>query len=62
MTTIVKVEAHCNDGKEVIVQTIHGQFWHSEVLQDGESTSLYVYDTKKILVFEAQKPGEEGQA
>jgi hypothetical protein len=65
MTTTVKVEAHCASSVEVVVE-IHDDSLPGGVdvpperlvLQDGESIEPYVYDNRRIVVYE--RPKTEG--
>lgn len=61
MTTTVKVEAHCASNKEVIVLIEEGQTGSSAVLQDGEKREFYVYDARRIIVLEAEKPSVDNR-
>lgn len=49
MTTKVTIEACCNDNTEVRVAISDDK---DRVLQDGESTEVYAYDSRMIVVQE----------
>lgn len=60
MTTVVRVEAHCNASQEVVVgvrskdepgMSLH----HIRILQDGESDHRYAYGDHVIVIYEQEK-------
>ena len=57
MTTTVKIEAHCADTKEVVVDTEDsgGLSGVRAVLQNGESHVTHAYDSRRIVVYEREK-------
>lgn len=55
MTTIVKVDAHCSNAKEVVVQIAEGTTEEITVIQDGESIEKYAYDARRITIYERDK-------
>jgi hypothetical protein len=56
MTTNVKVEAHCGNDTEVIVEvTSDGQLIERSVLQDGEACEHCCYDGREVTAKEVKK-------
>jgi hypothetical protein len=57
MTTIVTIEAHCSDDKEVVIVRRGGPVIDTEIaiIQNGEKYTNYVYDGYSIETFEALK-------
>lgn len=55
MTTTITVQAHCDADTEVAISVAdkHGEAPH--VLQDGEETTVYVYDERSVTVQERAK-------
>ena len=62
MTTTVKVSAHCDPKKVQVSVGITSVGITSEgsgenhVLQDGEEREFFVYDDRKVVVQEVDKP------
>ena len=58
MTTVVTVVAGCGPDKEVrITVTEDNDIVEEAVLQDGEETIKYAYDTREVQVKEVAKSG-----
>lgn len=55
MTTSVKVMAHCSKSVEVAVE-VGSAPAENKVLQDGEETTVTIYDARSVLVYERVKP------
>lgn len=64
MTTTVKIEVHCSEDREVLVQRWNKNTEQEYILQNGDSKELYVYKEGddlgiggeyKICVFERDK-------
>lgn len=57
MTTTVKIDAHCSADKEVQVNIVDDTIGMNtqQVIQDGETLSVYAYDSRVIHVFEKPK-------
>lgn len=56
MTSSVRVAAHCASNKEVIVTVTNGDvFVEEQVLQDGESTEILIYDGRAVSSHERVK-------
>ena len=55
MTTTVKVEAHCSSDKEVLINVESDVTGEEIRIQDGETWSGSVYDSRSIIVKEVAK-------
>ena len=58
MTTTVKIEAHCSNEIEVLINVIdqHGRTNDETfTIQDGESAERFVYDGRVVTVSEITK-------
>lgn len=58
MTSIVKVQAHCSDDKEVFVRVFNAateEVREEFVLQNGEQRDLHIYDDLAVLTHERRK-------
>ena len=56
MTSSVKVAAHCASDKEVVVNVTNGDtVVETQILQDGESTEIMIYDNRAVSSFERLK-------
>lgn len=56
MTSSVKVAAHCAASKEVVVVVTNGNdVVETQILQDGESTEILIYDNRAVSSHERVK-------
>ena len=56
MTSSVKVAAHCASNKEVVVTVTNGDaVVETQILQDGESTEIMIYDNRAVSSSERLK-------
>lgn len=56
MTSSVRVAAHCASNKEVVVTVTNGDvFVEEQILQDGESTEILIYDERAVSSHERVK-------
>jgi len=57
MTTTVKIEAHCREGIEVVIEVTNdpANYNGQTVVQNGETWQGVVYDAKTITVSERPK-------
>lgn len=59
MTSSVRVAAHCASNKEVVVTVTNGDvFVEEQILQDGESTEILIYDARAVSSCERVKEEE----
>lgn len=59
MTSSVKVSAHCDTDKEVVVTWLGASINSTDKLQDGETKEYYVYDDIEVTVLEVLKETNE---
>lgn len=59
MTTNVTIQAHCGEGKEVVVSMQEGRYGENHVLEDGEEKTLYAFDERVVTVKERVKESTE---
>ena len=58
MTSVVKVDAHCSDNKEVVVKVFDSKtnaVKEEVVLQNGQSTTKHIYDDLVVACTERLK-------
>lgn len=57
MTSTVKASAHCGPGKEMVLQVVDSNdvVVREEILQDGESREVVVYDELRAQSYERLK-------
>lgn len=58
MTSVIKIDAHCSDEKEVVVKifdSVSNEVKEEVVLQDGQSTQKHVYDNLVVATTERLK-------
>ena len=55
MTTLVRIEARCESGREIVVETRDEPLISQQTLQDGEELELHVWDTRSVRIFEQLK-------
>lgn len=61
MTTTVTIDAHCPPDKEVLVTILDGEteaVIEEFILQDDESDSRYIFDSREIRISEITKLSE----
>lgn len=55
MTSTVTVTAHCGSNKEVLVTRKHNAETMEQYVQDGDNTTLYIYDDVVVSAKEVLK-------
>lgn len=56
MTSVVKIQAHCSDEKQVQVTVTEGdKVIEQFVLQNGETAERYCYDARQVTAVEVLK-------
>lgn len=55
MTSVVRIDAHCGHGKEVVVRVIDvatGDVKDEQTLQDKETVQKHIFDNQGVVSFE----------